>query len=116
MGPALYEFGWKWDEWNQLAGASVAGHLIECGAQVTGGYSTDWQDKRLGDVGPGWKWRERHLPETIVLAFATSCWMVIWGMSKADAEVPHVTIITAIRMVIRIPFRMTCSFIANDQK
>jgi Acyclic terpene utilisation family protein AtuA len=34
--------GWSWDDWNQLAGATVAGHLIECGTQVTGGIATDW--------------------------------------------------------------------------
>lgn len=35
---------WKWDDWDRLAGATVAGHLIECGTQVTGGISTDWLD------------------------------------------------------------------------
>ncbi len=35
---------WKWDDWQRLAGATVAGHLIECGTQVTGGISTDWLD------------------------------------------------------------------------
>ncbi|MBS0201576.1 MAG: DUF1446 domain-containing protein [Planctomycetes bacterium] len=34
--------GWKWNDWNRLAGATVAGHVIECGTQVTGGISTDW--------------------------------------------------------------------------
>lgn len=34
--------GWKWDDWDRLAAATVAGHLIECGTQVTGGISTDW--------------------------------------------------------------------------
>ncbi len=34
--------GWAWDDWSRLAGATVAGHLIECGTQVTGGISTDW--------------------------------------------------------------------------
>ena len=33
---------WRWDDWQRLAGATVAGHLIECGTQVTGGISTDW--------------------------------------------------------------------------
>ncbi len=51
VGPAMYEFGWRWDDWDKLAAASVAGHLIECGAQVTGGYSVDWQDYELTDVG-----------------------------------------------------------------
>ena len=51
LGPAMHEFGWRWDDWNKLAAASVAGHLIECGAQVTGGYSVDWQQYNLADVG-----------------------------------------------------------------
>lgn len=51
VGPAMHSFGWSWDDWNKLAAASVAGHLIECGAQVTGGYSVDWQNYRLTDVG-----------------------------------------------------------------
>jgi hypothetical protein len=51
VGPAAHAFGWKWDEWNTLAGASVAGHLIECGAQVTGGLFRDWRELNLADVG-----------------------------------------------------------------
>jgi hypothetical protein len=51
VGPCMHEFGWGWDDWNKLAAASVAGHLIECGAQVTGGYSVDWNDHALADVG-----------------------------------------------------------------
>lgn len=51
VGPAMHEFGWRWDDWDKLAAASVAGHLIECGAQVTGGYSVDWSDYDLADVG-----------------------------------------------------------------
>jgi hypothetical protein len=37
VGPAAWRFGWAQDDWDQLAGAVVAGHLIECGGQVTGG-------------------------------------------------------------------------------
>ena len=36
-GPAAWHHGWARDDWDQLAGAVVAGHLIECSAQVTGG-------------------------------------------------------------------------------
>lgn len=51
VGPAMHHFGWAWDDWNKLAAASLAGHLIECGAQVTGGYSVDWAEQSLADVG-----------------------------------------------------------------
>lgn len=39
---AQFEFGWRDDEYDKLANATVGGHLIECGTQVTGGLSTDW--------------------------------------------------------------------------
>lgn len=51
LAPAVAEFGWSWNDWPMLAAASVAGHLIECGAQATGGYSVAWQGRRLADVG-----------------------------------------------------------------
>ena len=51
VGPALHEFGWQWDDWTRLAGASVAGHLIECGAQVTGGLAANWSKLDLAHVG-----------------------------------------------------------------
>jgi hypothetical protein len=42
VAPAMHEFGWRPDDWPRVAGATVAGHLIECGAQVTGGLYCDW--------------------------------------------------------------------------
>jgi Acyclic terpene utilisation family protein AtuA len=51
VGPAMHECGWDRDDWNRLAGASVAGHLIECGAQVTGGLYRHWQSLNLANVG-----------------------------------------------------------------
>jgi hypothetical protein len=51
VGPAAHHFAWQWNDWNMLAGASVAGHLIECGAQATGGLYRDWQDQNLAEVG-----------------------------------------------------------------
>jgi hypothetical protein len=52
VGPAAFEHGWKWNDWDRLAGATVAGHLIECGAQCTGGLWCNWQDApELANVG-----------------------------------------------------------------
>ena len=41
LGPALAHFGWARDDWDRLARATMAGHLLECGAQVSGGYYAD---------------------------------------------------------------------------
>lgn len=44
VAPALFEFGWQANDWDRIAGATLAGHLIECGAQVSGGLWTNWRD------------------------------------------------------------------------
>lgn len=41
VGPALSHFGWRADDWEKLGRATMAGHLLECGAQVCGGYFAD---------------------------------------------------------------------------
>jgi hypothetical protein len=41
VGPALAHYGWSLDDWSRLGPATMAGHLLECGAQVTGGYFAD---------------------------------------------------------------------------
>jgi Acyclic terpene utilisation family protein AtuA len=41
LGPLVHAFGWDWTDWQRLAAGTLAGHLLECGAQVTGGYFAD---------------------------------------------------------------------------
>jgi hypothetical protein len=48
LGPAVAHHDWAWDDWDRLASASAAGHLIECGAQVTGGLWYEWD--QLSDL------------------------------------------------------------------
>jgi hypothetical protein len=44
LAPMVQRFGWKDNEWNKLAAGTIAGHIIECGAQCTGGNcQVDWQ-------------------------------------------------------------------------
>jgi Acyclic terpene utilisation family protein AtuA len=52
VGPAVAAHGWAWDDWDRLAAASVAGHIIECGAQATGGLWCNWREAPdLANVG-----------------------------------------------------------------
>jgi hypothetical protein len=52
VGPAAFAHGWAWDDWDRLAGATMAGHLIECGAQCTGGLWCNWTEAPdLANVG-----------------------------------------------------------------
>jgi hypothetical protein len=54
LGPAIAHFGWREDDLDCLAGATMAGHLLECGAQLTGGYFADPGKKdvpNMHDVG-----------------------------------------------------------------
>ena len=52
LAPAVYELGWTWQDWDRLCAGTVAGHLIECGAQATGGLWCNWQEAPdLANVG-----------------------------------------------------------------
>ena len=57
VGPSIWRHGWARDDWDRLAGAVVAGHVIECGSQATGGnysFFTEIEDMVL----PGFPWAE----------------------------------------------------------
>ena len=53
MAPLRYEFGWGATDWDKLAAGIIAGHIIECGAQCSGGNCLyDWRSiENLADVG-----------------------------------------------------------------
>ncbi|MBT2324680.1 DUF1446 domain-containing protein [Variovorax paradoxus] len=70
LGALMHEFGWTDSDWDHLAGGSLAGHIIECGAQATGGLHTDW------DSVPDWA----HIGYPIVECSADGSFVV----SKPD--------------------------------
>ena len=53
LAPLMHEFGWAADDWNRLAAGTIAGHIIECGAQCSGGNCQyEWRNiPDLADVG-----------------------------------------------------------------
>ncbi|MEP7075317.1 MAG: acyclic terpene utilization AtuA family protein [Acidobacteriota bacterium] len=53
LAPLMHEFGWKFDDWDRISAGTIAGHIIECGAQSSGGNCQyDWQNiPDLANVG-----------------------------------------------------------------
>src|SRR5882724_1884528 len=53
LAPLMHEFGWAQDDWNKIAAGTIAGHIIECGAQCTGGNCQyEWRSiPNLANVG-----------------------------------------------------------------
>ncbi|MFS4436602.1 acyclic terpene utilization AtuA family protein [Paracoccaceae bacterium GXU_MW_L88] len=50
LAPLIHEFGWAMDDWDKLGKGTLIGHLLECGAQITGGYFADPGYKDVADL------------------------------------------------------------------
>src|SRR6185437_12631478 len=50
LAPMIHAFGWAMDDWNRLGQGTVAGHLLECAGQITGGYFADPPYKNVADL------------------------------------------------------------------
>ncbi|MGI9621192.1 MAG: acyclic terpene utilization AtuA family protein [Acidimicrobiales bacterium] len=52
VAPMIHHFGWDPHDWDRIASGTIAGHILECGAQSTGGNYTDWRDvSSFHDIG-----------------------------------------------------------------
>jgi hypothetical protein len=66
IGPSAWRFGWGRGDWDELAGALVAGHILECGAQATGGNYAFFQEVP-GLTHPGFPIAEMHADGSSVI-------------------------------------------------
>jgi len=52
LAPMIHEFGWDWDDYDLMSAGTVAGHILECGGQASGGnFLGDWESIDLVDLG-----------------------------------------------------------------
>jgi hypothetical protein len=68
VGPAASRFGWARDDWDRLAGAVVAGHVLECGAQATGGNYSFVRQEVARPIHPGFPVAELFPDGTSVIS------------------------------------------------
>lgn len=101
LGPLIHEFGWSPDDWDRLAAGTIAGHILECGAQATGGnFSRFWEVPELWDVGypiaevreDGRFWITKHPGTGGLVTVATVAEQLLYEMGDPRSYVtPDVT-------------------------
>jgi hypothetical protein len=67
VGAAAAHYGWARDDWDALAGATVVGHVLECGTQATGGNYSFWREDVPDPVHPGFPVAEVEADGTAVI-------------------------------------------------
>ncbi|HEV7325472.1 MAG TPA: acyclic terpene utilization AtuA family protein [Bosea sp. (in: a-proteobacteria)] len=87
LGPLIHEFGWTPQDYDRLSAGSLAGHILECGAQATGGIITDWRAV-AGD------WADMGFP------FADCCADGSFEISKPEGTGGRVTPSTIAEQVV----------------
>ncbi|QQS45502.1 MAG: DUF1446 domain-containing protein [Acidobacteriota bacterium] len=85
VGPALAHFGWNDTDWDLVARATMAGHLLECGAQVTGGYFADPGFKDVPDPhNPGFPIAELSADGSFIITKAASTGGLVTSMTVKE--------------------------------
>ena len=67
VGPVAAHYGWARDDWDRLAGATVVGHVLECGTQATGGNYSFWREEVDQPLHPGFPVAEVHADGSAVI-------------------------------------------------
>ncbi|WP_339799331.1 acyclic terpene utilization AtuA family protein [uncultured Marinobacter sp.] len=67
VGPLIHEFGWQPEDYDRLSAGGLVGHLIECGAQTSGGNFTDWEETQSGWENTGFPVAEVSADGSFVL-------------------------------------------------
>lgn len=88
LAPMIHEFGWKADDWDRLAAGTVAGHILECGAQASGGnFLGDWRSVP-GMERIGFPIAEAYPDGTVVITKHESLGGLVSQMTAVNEQFP----------------------------